>query len=450
MLHEERAWQRNPERLISGMSPAPASFESRMDLNNESGAIPCPKSPRRVWGLSELYYPETTSTGYFMTGTAEGLALSHNVSVICGQPSYHERDTHAPARELLNGVDVYRCWSTTLDKDKLVYRVFNLLTISGAMFVTALLHVRSGDIVIAVTNPPLLPYLAAVVCRMRGARFILLVHDVYPEVLTRLNILKDKSFAVRMLDRASRWLYKEAERIVVLGRDMRDLVQNKLDSKQARVVLIPNWGDTDSIRPMRFSENRLLKTMDLTGKFVVQYCGNIGRTHGIEDILATAEILSHDHSIHFLLIGWGAKKKWAIQRQAERDLRNLTIMDPLSPEDLCEGLNACSVSIISLAAGMSGISVPSRMYNVLASGKPILAVCDADTELASVVREERIGWVIPPAQPGAIASCLLEAQANPGLLVEMGRRARHAAQSKYTMQKIVEQYMTFIEGLNSE
>jgi colanic acid biosynthesis glycosyl transferase WcaI len=405
---------------------------------------------QHIWFISELYYPELTSTGYFLTGITGELAGTCSVSVLCSQPGYRQRGVRAPAHELLNGVNVHRCWSTTLDKNRLGYRIINLLTISGALFVTALLHVRRGDIVISVTNPPLLPYLAAVACKMRGARFVLLVHDVYPEVLTRLNILRADSFAARMLNRASRWLYREAERIVVLGRDMRDLVQSKLDHEPRRVVLIPNWGDTDSIHPMPFTENRLLKSMDLTGKFVVQYCGNIGRTHGIEDILETVEILSNHQSIHFLLIGWGAKTKWAVQRQVERDLRNLSILDPLSSKDLCEGLNACNVSIISLTRGMSGISVPSRMYNVLASGKPILAVCDADAELASVVREEGVGWVIPPARPDAIASCLLEAQASPGLLFEMGRRARLAAQSKYTKQKVVQQYKTVIEGLNSK
>jgi glycosyltransferase involved in cell wall biosynthesis len=428
----------------------PASFESEIGLNSEPEAISCSKSARRVWALSELYYPEVTSTGYFMTGAAEGLAPFCNVSVICGQPSYQQRGIRVPPRELRNGVDIYRCWSTTLDKDKLGYRLLNLLTISGSVFVTALLHVRRGDIVISVTNPPLLPYLAAIACKMRGGRFILLVHDVYPEVLTRLKILKTGSLAGRMLSRACRWLYRAAERIVVLGRDMRDLVESKLDKDPGRITIIPNWGDTDSIQPTPISGNRLLESMGLTNRFVVQYCGNIGRTHGIEDILSAAEILTHDRSIHFLLIGWGAKKEWAIQRQAERGLRNLTILDPLSPEDLCEGLNACSVSIISLTRGMAGISVPSRTYNVLASGKPIVAVCDAEAELASVVREERVGWVIPPGRPEAIAASLLEAKANPALLIQMGRRARLAAQSKYTMTKVVEQYKTVIEGMNNK
>jgi colanic acid biosynthesis glycosyl transferase WcaI len=429
---------------------APVSFESEIGLNREPEAIPLSKSALRVWALSELYYPEVTSTGYFITGAAEGLAQSCNVSVICGQPSYQQRGMRAPARELRNSVDIYRCWSTTLDKDKVGYRLLNLLTISGSVFVKALLHVRRGDIVISVTNPPLLPYLAAVACKVRGGRFILLVHDVYPEVLTRLKILRVGSLADRMLSRTCRWLYRAAEKIVVLGRDMRDLVESKLDEDPARIVVIPNWGDTDSIRPAPVSGNRLLQNMGLSNKFVVQYCGNIGRTHGIEEILAAAELLSHDRSIHFLLIGWGAKKEWAIQRQAERDLRNVTILDPLPPEDLCDGLNACSVSIISLTRGMAGISVPSRTYNVLASGKPILAVCDPDAELASVVREERVGWVIPPGRPEAIAASLLEAKASPALLIQMGRRARLAAQSKYTMSKVVEQYKTVIEGMSNK
>ena len=285
------------------MTPVSPSLESAVSVHDEAGSIRSLPPAQRIWGLSELYYPETTSTGYFLTGTAEGLAASYEVNIICGQPGYRQRGVRAPAHELLNGVNVHRCWSTTLDKNRLGYRIINLLTISGALFVTALFNVRRGDIVISVTNPPLLPYLAAVACKMRGARFVLLVHDVYPEVLTRLNILRADSFAARMLNRASRWLYREAERIVVLGRDMRDLVQSKLDHEPGRVVLIPNWGDTDSIHPMPLSENRLLKTINLTGKFVVQYCGNIGRTHGIEDLLATVEILAHHQSIHFLLIG---------------------------------------------------------------------------------------------------------------------------------------------------
>ena len=132
---------------------------------------------QRVWIVSELYYPELTSTGYFLTGIAEGLAVDYDVSVLCGQPSYRARGTRAPTREICSGVYVRRCRATTLDKNKVALRIVNLVTISLSIFLSALFSLRRGDIVIAVTNPPLLPYVALLACRMRGGRFVLLVHD---------------------------------------------------------------------------------------------------------------------------------------------------------------------------------------------------------------------------------------------------------------------------------
>src|SRR5579863_2489958 len=155
--HEKQTPQANRERPVERMTPVSPSLESAVSVHNEAGSIRSLPPTRRIWVLSELYYPETTSTGYFLTGTAEGLAPSYKVSIICGQPGYRQRGVQAPAHELLNGVNVHRCWSTTLDKNRLEYRIINLLTISGALFVNALLHVRRGEIVISVTNPPLLP-----------------------------------------------------------------------------------------------------------------------------------------------------------------------------------------------------------------------------------------------------------------------------------------------------
>src|ERR1700733_14737681 len=144
---------------------------------------------RRIWIISELYYPELTSTGYFLTGIAEGLATAYDVSVLCGQPSYWARGVRAPVHEIRNGVNVQRCRATTLDKNRPLFKIINLITVSVSIFLVALFRLRRGDIVIAVTNPPLLPYVAAFACRLKGAHIVPLIHDVYPEVLTRLDIL---------------------------------------------------------------------------------------------------------------------------------------------------------------------------------------------------------------------------------------------------------------------
>jgi glycosyltransferase involved in cell wall biosynthesis len=404
----------------------------------------------KIWVVSELYFPEMTSTGYFLTGIAEGLASTYAVSALCGQPSYWARGVRAPTREILHGADVHRCWATTFDKNKILSKLINQITISTSMFWAALFRLRRGDMVIAVTNPPMLPYLMAVACRLRGTHFILLIHDVYPEIFTRLGLLKPQSIFVRLMDYISRWLYNSADRIIVLGRDMRKLAVDKLDRRKDRVVIATNWGDAEAVFPQPISENKLLRQLNLGGRFVVQYCGNIGRTHGMEDIAAAAELLVADSEFYFLLIGWGARKNWVIQQKQKRKLENLTILDPLPQKEFCDGLNACNVAIISVSSGMAGISVPSRMYNVLASGKPLLAVCDDDSELAAVVREEEIGWVVPPGRADLIVSTLLEAKANPELLRIMGERARRAAETKYTSGHVLKTYESIIESLRFE
>jgi glycosyltransferase involved in cell wall biosynthesis len=397
-----------------------------------------------------LYYPELTSTGYFLTGIAEGLAESYDVSVLCGQPSYWARGVRAPAREMRNRVDVQRCRATTLDKNKLPFRIINLITISLSIFLTEMFRFRRGDIVIAVTNPPLLPYFTAIACRVRGGRFVLLVHDVYPDIITRLGILKPGSLPARLLERASSWLYNSSDRIVVLGRDMQNLVADKLFLRRDRVVIATNWASTEAISPKPRSKNQLLNTLRLNVNFVVQYYGNMGRPHCIEDLVDAAELLASDPEYHFLLIGWGAKKAWTVEEKRARRLENLTILDPFRREDSCDVQNACDVAINTLSSGMTGISVPSRTYNVMAAGRPLLAVCDDDSELAAVVREEEIGWVVPPGRPDLIVSVLREAKANPDRLCSMGERARKAAETKYTCRHVLEIYKSLVESLRSE
>jgi colanic acid biosynthesis glycosyl transferase WcaI len=416
-------------------------------LLNETNRSQTGSHRQCVWVISELYSPELTSTGYFLTGIAEGLAEVYDVSVLCGQPSYWARGVRAPRRELLNGVNVQRCWATTLDKNSPPFRIINLITISLSVFISALIRFRRGDIVIAVTNPPLLPYLASLACGVKGGRFVLLVHDVYPEILVRLGLLKPRSVPAHLLDRASRWLYNGAHRILVLGRDMGDLVSNKLPSRRERIVIATNWANTVTISPQPRSENTLLAKLNLQEHFVVQFWGNMGRPHCIEDLVDAAQLLAIDPEIHFLLIGWGTKKAWAVAEKHNRGLENVTILEPFPREKTCDVQNACDLAINTLSSGMSGISVPSRSYNAMAAGKPLLAVCDSDSELAAMVREEDIGWVVPPGRPDLIVSALREAKANPELLRSMGARARTAAETKYNIDYVLEIYKDLIEDL---
>ena len=406
--------------------------------------------PKRLWIVSELYYPEDTSTGYFLTRIAEGLAQHYPVSVLCSQPTYSERGIRAPVREKRNGVNIQRCPGTTFNKDNLLFRLINLATISFSIFFMAVSQVSRHDYVLVVTNPPLLPFGITVACWLRGAKCLLLIHDVYPEALIASGMLRSGAFFARALQWLVKRLYCRVDRIIVLGRDMEKLVARKLEYSRQEIAIIPNWGDSDEIAPSPRTQNALLHELGLTDKFIIQFSGNMGRTHGLETLLESARRLRNTENIHFLFIGSGAKKRWLKETVETNGLQNVTILPRRPRSDLSNSLNACDVAIISFVPGMAGISVPSRMYNILAAGKPIIAVADHDSELALVVQEEQVGWVVPPGQSDRIVEVILEARANPDRLAEMGRRARAVAENKYSFQHVIEMYYALIRGLDDD
>jgi colanic acid biosynthesis glycosyl transferase WcaI len=416
------------------------------EKKSESG----PAIANRVWVVSELYYPEDTSTGYFLTKIAEGLACHFPLNVLCGRPTYAARGIRTSSREQRHGVNIRRCRGTTLNKDVLLFRMLNLLTVGFSIFSQALFSIRRTDLVLVVTNPPLLPYLLALACRLKRARLLLLIHDVYPEVLVATGLVRPGSVLTRMMGTITRCLYRHVQRIIVLGRDMESLIHYKLGNARTPTVIIPNWADGELVLPASRRENEMLRDLGLTDKFVVQYSGNLGRTHGLEDLLAAAKKIQVVPDVHFLFIGTGAKKKWLEDRTKELQLTNVTLLPPRPRENLSTSLNACDVAIVSFITGMAGVSVPSRMYNIMAAGKPIIAVVEEMAELSLVVDEERIGWVVAPGHVDQIVKSILTARSNQALLAEMGQRARNASVSKYSFNQVLSAYVGLLADLNNE
>ena len=411
------------------------------------GGVPRePGSRARVVVFSELYWPEDTSTGFFLTGIAEGLAAEREVLVLCAQPTYRQRGLRAPRRESRHGVEILRVSSTTFPRERAAGRVINSLTMAGSLFAQAVWRLRATDQVLVVTNPPLLPYVVVLAARLRRARVALLVHDVYPEVLEVAGVVPAGGFVARIVRRMARWLYRAVDQVVVLGRDMARLMAGYVDAP-SRVTVIPNWGDVDEITPGPREGNPLLARLRLQGTFVVQWLGNMGRTHALEDVLHSAVRLGERRDIHFLLVGEGAKRAWVEAEVRRRGLANVTVLPSCERADLPLHLAACDLSVIAFRPGMAGVSVPSRLYNVLASGRPVLAAAEADSELCRVVDEERVGWTVPPGASDAMAAAIATAAAtDPAARSAMGARARRAAEGRYSRGAVLREWRAFFDG----
>jgi glycosyltransferase involved in cell wall biosynthesis len=405
------------------------------------------QSSLRVWIVSELYYPEETSTGYLLTRIAEHLAQTRRVSVLCSQPTYRARGIRAPERENRNGVDIERTAGTTCDKNSLAGRVVNMLTISASLFARALQRFKRGDIVIVVTNPPLLPFLTAAAARIRGADTIVLVHDVYPEVLIATGLTVHGSLLARTIGFLTRVLYRSVARIVVIGRDMKEIVRRKLPPGDSRVTLITNWADLSAVLPRERGANAILRRENLLSNLVLQYAGNMGRSHDIEVILDATRSDEFPAEIVFLFLGDGAKRPLVEREQSHGKNGHLRLLGAFPREQQSEFLNACDAAIITFVTGMAGISVPSRMYNVLAAGKPILAVADEGSELALVVREHDVGWVVRPGDGPGFMAALDKIARNRHLLSGMGMRARAVAEQHYAADSVLAGYDRLIDDV---
>jgi glycosyltransferase involved in cell wall biosynthesis len=394
----------------------------------------------RLWIVTEVYYPEEISTGYYLTSIAEGLATNRKVKVLCGQPNYAARGTIAPKQETRNNVEIVRCGSTTLDKNVIFYRIINMLTLGASMFLKSLKVFRRGDQVMVVTAPPSLPFTTAFAAIIRGASYTLLLHDCYPEILVAVGKTKPNSLLSRSLNFLNRWLYKYASNMIVVGRDMKELVSKKTRGFDIPIDVIPNWSDLEMIQPTSRSDNSLLDELGIADKFVLMYAGNIGHPTDIETIIDAAEAMLDRPQYHFVFIGSGAKRKWLEDQVRDRNLKNVSLLGVRPRRDQVVFLNACDVGLVALVNGMLGTAMPSRTYNLMAAGKPILALTEQGSELAQVIDEEKIGRYVAPGERDKLINAIVEMSANTGELQLMGQRAYDAAKAKYSLKIAVASY----------
>lgn len=403
------------------------------------------KKKRRLWVVTELYYPEETSTGYYLTRIAEGLAGDFDVRVLCGQPNYSARGLRAPTQEEHRGVRIQRVFGTRLNKNVIPYKVVNMITLSLSVFFRSLLEFRRGDRVLVVTTPPLLPFVTGVAARLKGAKHILLIHDNYPEILFAVGKSRPGSLFSKVLGFLNRKLLEDAHRIIVVGRDMSGLVLRKLGKKSdERVRVIPNWAELETVGPAPRDSNVLLRELGLEKKLVFLYAGNMGFPNDLESFLKVSEILPEDDPIHFVFLGAGVKRPLLETTVKSKGLKNITILDPKPRSEQKIFLNACDVGVVSLIGRMKGVSMPSRTYNILAAGKPILALCEEGSEIDLVVREEEVGWCVAPEDPDRLLRTIREIFEKRKELGEMGARARRAALEKYKLEDALRKYREVI------
>ncbi len=404
--------------------------------------------PPRVLFLNRSYWPDMEATGQLLTELCEGLSEDFQVEVLAGQPNSINPLAPADWRQLEGhgGVRIRRLRHTRFPKGRIWARLVNYLTFSLAVCRT-LQRWPVPDVVVFETDPFLLALEAHRLQQRTGCKLVGYLQDIHPDVGLAIGKIRD-SFAVRRLRRSLFDVYRKCDRVVVLSEDMRQLLVAE-DVCPDRVAVIPNWADTQKIIPAQ-ATSRFRTQHGLTDKFVVMYSGNLGLTQRLSSFVAAAELLVDEARIHFAFVGRGSLEGQLRDEVAARGLKNISFFDYQPREELADSLAAADLHLVPLAAELAGCLMPSKLYGILAAGRPCLTNAPAGSELHRVISEQRVGFAVPSGSVAELAAAIREAAADPGRLRDMGMRARQLAETQYSRPQSVEKFRRLLMDVIAE
>lgn len=404
--------------------------------------------------LCPHFDPDTAPTGAVMSRIVEELgALGHEVHVVTSLPWYREhRVDEAWSTVRWRDRTATTGWGTIArldphaggDKRNLVRRAVGFIGFSVVSIVAGVLAGRRGrrvDAVIAMSPPLTLGVAGRLVAWIRRAPLIFNIQDVFPDAAVETGAITNRWVigAARALEKVS---YLSSSRVTVLSQDLADNVVSKIGaSKATRVVVIPNFVDTERIVPLDAATD-YRRELGLTDRPVVMYAGNIGYSQSLEMLVAAARARP---DVDFVINGTGSARS-DLERSA-RGLTNLIFGDFQPPERLSEVLATGDIHVVPLRRGLGRVSVPSKTYSIMAAGRPIVAAVDAGTEVTRLVDGARSGLVVPPDETESFIAAIDRLVSDRDVRRGMGQRARAFVESQASPRAVAERYANLVHEI---
>ena len=393
--------------------------------------------------VNQNYYPDLVSAGQRLTDLAEHLVQDgFDVSVICGRGGYEGESRKAPLRETRNGVHIRRLRTPNFGRSSNLGRIADY----AAFFTQALASVLtrpSPDLLITLTTPPLVNVVGLAARKLRGQPYGIWSMDLHPDGEKALEMIPESGILTKALDTLNNAAHRQADFVVALGRHMAERIEKKGVEENALNVL-PMW--TKEMHAVPDEENPYLDKYDLRDQFVVLYAGNAGLFHQFEEICACMRRFKNRDDVHFLFVGGGPRKEEIESYARKHRLDNFEYRNYVPREDLKYVLSLADVHLLSLRPEISGIAVPSKLYDSMMSARPVVMVGPESSETARTIREGGFGFVIDPSEQSqeAVVDGLVEALKtlydNPDQRREMGKKGTELYKQEYAQDVVCEQW----------
>jgi len=399
--------------------------------------------------LSEYFSPEPAATGKLMTQLASELSKKgFNVEVYTHRP--HRRSKSAqklPGKEIRNGVTINRLSCIQLNKENSLFRIINWLSFSFNLLINLSLK-SSKDILLIVTNPPILPFVGLFFNVVRSQRFIPIIYDVYPDIAVALEVVGENGFLVKLWKRLNNVLYRRASRIVVIGNQMKRTIINNTGENffESKIEVIYNWEDPEFIKPLKKENNTFAKENGYNEVLTVLFSGNFGLYNDLCTIIYAAEKV-RELPVKFVFIGDGAQKEKLKKIVRDKGLKNVDF-HPYQPfSRLPLTLTCADISVISEDKRVSGLCSSSKFYSSLASGQAVLALVNKESDIADTIRSSNCGFIVNQGDVNQMVNYLKFWLDNRDELKKMGKRARKYFEEHYTMNNSIERYVKMLKEL---
>jgi glycosyltransferase involved in cell wall biosynthesis len=394
--------------------------------------------------LLNLYYPPDTSATAKMAETVvQALAARHDVTVLCGRPSYDPTERRAwrlYQTEQNGDVRVIRVGSTDYPRTQMKRRVANylsyvLLAVPRALFLPC-------DVVLAMTDPPFEGIVGAFVAMLKNKPYVYNIRDMYPDMAVGGAIVEPGMLA-RIWEKLHRWALRRATRVIVLGEDMRKRILRKgVDAEKIVVVR-----DGTEIRgqdvPGPELDAEVMRKIRDGFRFVLVHAGNLGFYGAWETLLEGARRLA-GNGVGLVFVGDGAQK--ARLQSAAADIANVRFLPFFPGSKVPSVLAAGDAHVITVKRGLEGVVVPSKLYGILAAGKPVVALAAEESDVVTLGREKGFGVAANPEDAEGFAACVRELIQDKGKVAQLGEAAAMAA-PEFERGKELERLVTVVEGV---
>ena len=396
--------------------------------------------------VNQYFPPDFASTGQLLEELARSFQDENfNINVLTGMPAYYFNTKFANSYESEKNLNIKRSRLSRLVPKRYKGKIINSLLFCLRVLTHTLFLRKENTIILYTSEPAFLPIFGWLFSKLLNTPYIILIYDIYPEILVNLKLLKKDNLIIKIWRFFNKLSFDRAREIIVLSSSMKEIIRSNYSINSKKINIIPCWADPKLINPIPREKNDFLIENNLNDYFIVLYSGNQGRCHDLITLINAATILKENKKILFLFVGNGFQNEFIKRECSNNLLSNCRFLPFQEKEKLPYLLSSASIGVVSLNKEIIGLIAPSKLYGHLASGTPIAAISGEKSFLKEIIEKNDCGKWFNNGDYQGLAKWIVEMQENQEKLNDLGKASFNLFLQEFTINRIKKKYLKVLK-----